>query len=256
MRTVEMRQTRAYASHPFTKPGLTTKAFVRCLEGKIAPGAPQKNGVYLVRDVIAVVNEERSLTNHLYKLDGFAGGVKSEKTFKSSLFRRWTPEVGDVVTRGTNMNPLVVSRVLDGMNERSDSLELHSFHADRRVWAYMDQSRDEDINPVLGVCLEPDVVMAIRNAVDVRVSVFQDDTFQAPVVQEVPADEDLKLTTKGDLNRTVRLKALRTDYRAALEKAIVSGDQFLAQMGEPLEGYREIRKIGELSSIVKPLPKR
>lgn len=258
MQIKNMREQSYALAQPFAKSHLNKDSFVRCLDGNGAPGTPHMGSVYLVRDVTEVVDNERGRTSFLYKLDGFEGGIRSDKMFRANQFQRWLPCVGDVVLRGSNPNPLLVSRidVSNSSNPIDDKIHLHSYSADRKVWSYMDSDRGQDIRPAVGIHVDTSVIETLHEATNVLNAVIPDDLFVPPTNVEVPPDEDLGLATKGDLARNVRLSNLRRDYMAALETAIYSNDQYVVQMGEPLPGGQEVRNVGERLKIVKPRIKR
>lgn len=256
MQIKHMREMGYGMGTPYQKGRIDAESFVRCLDGNGAPGSPRMGSVYLVRDVTEVVDQDRGRTAYLYKLDGFEGGVKSEKCFRANQFQRWVPAVGDLVTRGTNPTPLLVSKVDTGFEPAADRIQLHHYSNDRKVWAYMDSDRGQEIRPALGLQVSADTIDAVHNAANVLNAVIQDETFIAPVNREIPAEENLDFATKGDRAREVRIQQLKKNYLAALETVIYSNDQYVMLMGEPLKGGKEIRNVGEQLGIVKPVIRR
>ncbi len=243
------------AKLPITQPEVSIgqPLFVRCLRPANSPPSPIINQTYLVKSVIenTVNNNERAF---LYKIDGYAMGIKSEKAIPSTNFERWYPKQGDLLFLSGEQNPMLISRVEAETSSRRFALYLHRYDDESHEWRFHGRHQEPDVTPCFGIAVDRDVITAFTQVLDVTTTTIKDLGFtgnkgpQAPSAQPVVAAAPAPETDKA---RAHRIDQLKKSYQASLNMAVATGRQYREQTGESLPHFEQLSALMTPQAVAK-----
>ena len=174
MRIVSYNRMQELREHPFTPKdfALGQPLFVRCKRTTDRAPVAVNQTCYLIRDVMVVDNNGNQ--EYSYKIDGYLGGVKSERYLKRENFERWYPKQGDLVFLVGETNPLLISRVEGETTSRKNALYLHKYDNDSHEWRFHGRHQEPDVTPAFGLIIDRDVTTAFSQVLDVTTTVITD----------------------------------------------------------------------------------